>query len=93
MSSPESLPEESNSVRLMAYALDRVLDHLPSNVECTDDLRRDVALFIVDHFRLGEHDPERLSDLTLALLCPSGDELKDDELVSITDETGIAPKE
>jgi hypothetical protein len=29
----------------------------------------------------------------LAMLCPSGDELKDDELVSITDETEIAPKE
>jgi hypothetical protein len=90
MSSP---PEESDSVRLMAHALDRVLEHLPLSVECTDEVRRDVALFIVDHFRLGEHDPDQLSDLALAMLCPNGDELKDNKLVSIPDKNEIAPTE
>jgi hypothetical protein len=93
MSSSESWPEKSDSIRLMAHALDRVFDHLPSSVECTDEVRRDVALFIVDHFRLGEHDPDHLSDLALAMLCPSGDELKDHKLVSIPDKNEIAPTE
>jgi len=103
MSSVESLTKDSDSVRLMASALDQVLDHLPAKIERTDDVRRDVALFIVDQFRLGEHDPDRLSDLALAMLCPTGDEvngdapksdeLKTEELLTVSDENTIAPKE
>jgi len=55
----------------MATAFDQVLDRLPEAVERTDDMRREVALFIVDQFRLGEHDPDRLSDLALAELGPN----------------------
>ena len=93
MSSVESRSEASDSVRLMAHALDRVLDRLPPNVERTDDVRHDVALFIVDQFRLGEHDPDRLSNLALAMLRPDGDEMKDDELVPITNKNEIGPTE
>src|SRR5262245_5345758 len=106
MSSSES--QGADSVKLMAHALDQVLDQLPSNVEPTDEVRRDVALFIVDHYRLGEHDPERLSDLALAMLCPTGDEvkaeeakgeelkdeeLKHEELISIAGGNDLAPKD
>jgi len=93
MSPPDPHPEGSDSVKLMAHALDRVLDHLPANIEHSEEVRREVALFIVDHFRLGEHDPDRLSDLALAMLCPTGDEVKDDELVAVAEETKIAPSE
>ncbi|HEV3395664.1 MAG TPA: hypothetical protein VG100_05960 [Xanthobacteraceae bacterium] len=68
MASSEARPETSQSVRLMAAAFDQVLERLPDTVDRTDEIRRDVALFIVDHFRLGEHDPDRLSDLALAEL-------------------------
>jgi hypothetical protein len=51
---------------VMAAAFDQVLERLPESVERSDDIRREVALFIVDQFRLGEHDPDRLSDLALA---------------------------
>jgi len=68
MASSDMGPESSESVRLMAAAFDQVLDRLPETVERTDDVRREVALFIVDQFRLGEHDPDRLSDLALAEL-------------------------
>ena len=71
MASSEIGPERSESVRLMATAFDQVLDRLPEAVERTDEVRREVALFIVDQFRLGEHDPERLSDLALAELGPN----------------------
>ena len=98
MSPVEAPTKDPDSIRLMASALDKVLDHLPEKIERTDDVRRDVALFIVDQFRLGEHDPERLSDLALAMLCPTGDEAKDDEpkgdeLVTVTDGNDLAPKE
>ena len=107
MSSSESRSENSDSVKLMAHALDQVLDQLPAAVERTDEVRRDVALFIVDHYRLGEHDPDRLSDLALAMLCPTGDEVKIDaptldahkgeepkveELISISGDNELAPK-
>lgn len=79
MASSEALPEDidaqpetSEPVRLMAAAFDRVLGLLPETVDRTDAMRRDVALFIVDRFRLGEHDPDRLSDLALAELAPGG---------------------
>src|SRR5713226_806024 len=73
-------PEESEPVRVMAVALDRVLDLLPENVDRTE-VRREAALFIVDQFRLGEHDPDRLTDLALAELSPTGQELDDVALV------------
>ena len=66
MASSETGPERSESVRLMATAFDQVLGRLPETVDRTDEMRREVALFIVDQFRLGEHDPDRLSDLALA---------------------------
>jgi hypothetical protein len=70
MASSETELEKSESVRLMAAAFDQVFDRLPETIDRSDDIRREVALFIVDHFRLGEHDPDRLSDLTLAELTP-----------------------
>jgi hypothetical protein len=72
--------EEAEPVRVMAVALDRVLDLLPENVDRAE-VRREAALFIVDQFRLGEHDPDRLSDLALAELSPSGQERDDVALV------------
>jgi hypothetical protein len=78
-------PEESEPVRVMAVALDRVLDLLPENVDRTE-VRREAALFIVDQFRLGEHDPDRLTDLALAELSPTGQELDDVALVPAGDE-------
>jgi hypothetical protein len=77
--------EDSEPVRLMALAYDRVLDLLPGDVDRSDEMRREVALYIVDQFRLGEHDPERLSDLALARLAPSGQELDDVGLVPAGD--------
>jgi hypothetical protein len=71
MASSEAGPERSESVRLMATAFDQVLDRLPGSLEGNDEMRREVALFIVDQFRLGEHDPDRLSDLALAELAPN----------------------
>jgi hypothetical protein len=63
--------EKSETVRLMATALDQVLDRLPESVDRTDEMRREVALFIVDRFRLGEHDPDRLAELALAEVAPA----------------------
>jgi hypothetical protein len=86
---PEDLdaqPEASEPVRLMAAAFDRVLERLPETVDRTEAMRRDVALFIVDRFRLGEHDPDRLSDLALAELGPGGAEAV--ALVPDTDGSG-----
>ena len=74
MASSEARPETADSVRLMAAAFDRVLELLPETVDRTDAMRREVALFIVDQFRLGEQDPDRLSELALAELGPSGGE-------------------
>jgi hypothetical protein len=71
MASSEMEPEKSETVRLMAAALDQVLDRLPETVDRTDEMRREVALFIVDRFRLGEHDPDRLADLALAEVAPA----------------------
>jgi len=50
----------------MARALDRMLDLLPPSVDRSEETRREAALFIVDQFRLGEHDCDRLSTLALA---------------------------
>jgi hypothetical protein len=69
----DAAQDESEPVRVMAIALDRVLELLPETVDRTDAMRREAALFIVDRFRLGEHDPDRLSDLALAELGPSGE--------------------
>ena len=82
MASSEAELERSESVRLMANAFDQVLDRLPQTIDRTDDMRREVALFIVDHFRLGEHDPDRLSDLALAEIAPGRDD---------TDQVTLAP--
>jgi hypothetical protein len=71
MASSESEPEKSEAVRLMATVLDQVLERLPESVDCTDEMRREVALFIVDRFRLGEHDPDRLAELALAEVAPA----------------------
>ena len=78
-------PEASEPVWVMAVALDRVLDLLPENVNRAE-VRREAALFIVDQFRLGEHDPDRLTDLALAELSPTGQELDDVALVPAGDE-------
>ena len=87
MASSETQPESSESVRLMAAALDQVLGRLPDSVDRTDDMRRDVALFIVDQFRLGEHDPDRLADLALTEVSATGQ--KDQpSLAPAPDETG-----
>jgi len=69
-------------VLLMAAAFDQVLDRLPGSVEKNDEVRREVALFIVDQFRLGEHDPDRLSDLALTELAANRGE---------ADEISLAP--
>jgi hypothetical protein len=71
MASSEMELEKSETVRLMASALDQVLDRLPQTVDRTEEMRREVALFIVDQFRSGEHDPERLADLALAEVAPA----------------------
>jgi hypothetical protein len=71
MASSEMEPEKAETVRLMATALDQVLDRLPETVDRTDEMRREVALFIVDQFRSGEHDPDRLADLALAEVAPA----------------------
>jgi hypothetical protein len=55
----------------MAAALDQVLDRLPESVDRTDEMRREVALRIVDQFRSGEHDPDRLAELALAEVAPA----------------------
>jgi hypothetical protein len=80
--------EAAEPVRVMAVALDRVLDLLPENVDRAE-VRREAALFIVDQFRLGEHDPDRLSDLALAELSPSGQERDDVALVPETRTTEV----
>jgi hypothetical protein len=71
MASSELEPEKSEAVRLMATVLDQVLERLPQSVDCTDEMRREVALFIVDRFRLGEHDPDRLAELARAEVAPA----------------------
>lgn len=68
----DAQPDDSEPVRLMAAAFDRVLERLPDTIDRTEEMRREVALFIVDQFRLGEHDPDRLSELALAELGPGG---------------------
>ena len=73
MASSETQAENSESVRLMATALDQVLDRLPQTVDRTHEMRREVALFIVDQFRLGEHDPDRLADLALTEVSATGE--------------------
>jgi hypothetical protein len=73
MASSETELERPESVRLMATAFDQVLERLPQTIDRTDDMRREVARFIVDQFRLGEHDPDRLSDLALAEIAPGRD--------------------
>jgi hypothetical protein len=88
MASSETAPERSESVRLMATAFDQVLDRLPQTIDRTDDMRREVALFIVDQFRLGEHDPERLSDLALAELGPGRGDADQATLAPEAGETG-----
>src|ERR1700732_5470158 len=88
MASSEARPETSESVRLMAAAFDQVLERLPDTVDRTDEIRRDVALFIVDQFRLGEHDPDRLSDLALAEIAPGRDDADQVTLAPEAGETG-----
>ena len=85
----DAQPEASEPVRLMAAAFDRVLERLPESIDRTDAMRREVALFIVDRFRLGERDPDRLSDLALAELGPGGAEAV--ALVPDADGTGEPP--
>ena len=87
MASSDMELERSESVRLMATAFDQVLDRLPETIDRTDDMRREVALFIVDQFRLGEHDPDRLSDLALAEIAPGRD---DADQVTLAPEGGAA---
>ena len=88
MASSETGPERSESVRLMATAFDQVLGRLPETVDRTDEMRREVALFIVDRFRLGEHDPDRLSDLALAELGPGRGDADQVTLAPEAGETG-----
>ena len=88
MASSETEVERTESVRLMATALDQVLDRLPETVDRTDDMRREVALFIVDQFRSGEHDPDRLSDLALAEIAPGRNDADQVTLAPEAGETG-----
>lgn len=88
MASSDTQLERSESVRLMAAAFDQVLDRLPQAVDRTDEMRRDVALFIVDQFRLGEHDPDRLSDLALAEIAPGREDADQVTLAPAGGETG-----
>lgn len=88
MASSETGAERSESVRLMATAFDQVLDRLPDTIDRTDEMRREVALFIVDQFRLGEHDPDRLSDLALAELAPGRSDTNQISLAPEAGETG-----
>ena len=88
MASSETELERTESVRLMATALDQVLDRLPETMNRTDEMRREAALFIVDHFRLGEHDPDRLSDLALAELNPGQDGADQVSLAPAAGDTG-----
>jgi hypothetical protein len=87
-SETETEAETSESVRLMAAALDQVLDRLPETVDRTDEMRRDVALFIVDQFRLGEHDPDRLAELALSEVGPAPGEPDQVALAPHPAETG-----
>jgi len=80
--------ERTESVRLMATAFDQVLDRLPETIDRTDDMRREVALFIVDRFRLGEHDPDRLSDLAVAEIAPGRNDADQVTLAPEAGETG-----
>jgi hypothetical protein len=88
MASSETEVERTESVRLMATAFDQVLDRLPETIDRTDDMRREVALFIVDQFRSGEHDPDRLSDLALAEIAPGKDDADQVTLAPEGVETG-----
>jgi len=88
MASSETQAENSQSVRVMATALDQVLDRLPQTVDRTDEMRREVALFIVDQFRLGEHDPDRLADLALAEVAPATGEADQVTLTPDSSEAG-----
>jgi hypothetical protein len=88
MASSDTGLEKSESVRLMATAFDQVLDRLPEAVDRTDVMRREVALFIVDQFRLGEHDPDRLSDLALAEIAPGHDDADQVTLAPAAGESG-----
>ena len=90
MASSETELERTESVRVMATAFDQVIERLPETVDRTDDMRRDVALFIVDQFRLGEHDPDRLSDLALAEITPGRG---DAHQVTLAPESGQAAEE
>ena len=88
MASSDTELEKFESVRLMATAFDQVLDRLPETFDRTDETRREVALFIVDRFRLGEHDPDRLSDLALAEIAPGHDGADQVTLAPAAGETG-----
>ena len=88
MASSETELERTESVRLMATAFDQVLDRLPETIDRTDDMRREVALFIVDRFRLGEHDPDRLSDLAVAEIAPGRNDADQVTLAPGAGETG-----
>jgi len=88
MASSETQAENSQSVRVMATALDQVLDRLPQTVDRTDEMRREVALFIVDQFRLGEHDPDLLADLALAEVAPATGEADQVTLTPDSSEAG-----
>jgi hypothetical protein len=88
MASSQTQAENSQSVRVMATALDQVLDRLPQTVDRMDEMRRAVALFIVDQFRLGEHDPDRLADLALAEVAPATGEADQVTLTPDSSEAG-----
>ena|ERR1700719_1159715 len=83
-------PENPEPVRVMAIALDRVLELLPDTIDRTDEMRREAALFIVDQFRLGEHDPDRLSELALAELGPSGGHWEANDMTLVPQADGMS---
>jgi hypothetical protein len=86
----DAQPENSEPVRVMAIALDRVLELLPDTIDRTDEMRREAALFIVDQFRLGEHDPDRLSELALAELGPSGGQGEANDMTLVPEADGMS---
>jgi hypothetical protein len=58
---PRVYPPETLTV--MAAAFDQAWQSLPRAVNGNDDLRRQLALIILQHVDRGEHDPIRLSEI------------------------------
>ena len=51
------------TLEVMTAAFDQACQSLPRAVNGNDDLRRQLALIILQHVDRGEHDPIRLSEI------------------------------